>query len=444
MKNQGDQSKPLLQGQEVADEAILSAEKSLVRILRWIFLAVGMPVVVFTFAREVLARSLTILMGLELLVFLVASMLALVFRNRHPIERWIMPVTLVVASTMAVFNFGPTNGVGAMQLAALLLATFFGGWRAGAGALAIVSGGLFLAAYLTVNGSHTPATFAPQAIAVWVRLNLTEISIMVALISMVHVLTARWRSAVISRTNAIQERRKAQLEKEESLKALVAAQRLAALGQLAGGMAHDFKNTLSAIKAGAGALAGDLEMSEEERREMARIIQDAVDAAAGTLDQVKRFGSVPLDSEEAVLPDEALKKLVRLVKPLFPRDIEVHLECTPTPPVALNPGIFEQMVLNLMLNARDALGASGRIELGCRSEGADAQALLWVEDDGPGISKEHQSKVFDTFFTTKREEGTGLGLSMVRRAVQMGGGTISLQSHAKGGTRFEIRLPSRL
>ena len=125
----------------------------------------------------------------------------------------------------------------------------------------------------------------------------------------------------------------------------------------------------------------------------------------------------------------------------MPAAISLKTELRPCPTLPIAQGTLEQIVLNLVINARDAIEGVGEIRVGCR-EGPGGAAALWIADTGSGMDEETKTRLFEPFFTTKGpQEGTGLGLSMVQGFVTRTGGWIDVETKLGEGTRFTLRWP---
>ncbi|HZT46030.1 MAG TPA: ATP-binding protein [Gaiellaceae bacterium] len=223
-----------------------------------------------------------------------------------------------------------------------------------------------------------------------------------------------------------------QLEEE-----LRQAQKMEAVGQLAGGIAHDFNNVMAAVSGCADLLLDELG-EDDPRRARAQVISQSADRATDLTRQLLAF------SRRQVLRLEPLDlaDVVRRMRPLFerllPPSVGVEYDLRRGGVARIDGSQFEQVLLNLVLNARDALPGGGTIRISVRGVGETAE--LVVADDGIGIDDETRARIFDPFFTTK-PTGTGLGLSTVDGIVGQSGGTISVATTRGGGTAFTIHLP---
>jgi PAS domain S-box-containing protein len=220
--------------------------------------------------------------------------------------------------------------------------------------------------------------------------------------------------------------------------ALRQAQKMESLGILAGGVAHDFNNILTTVL---GVTALMKRTSDGEDRACLDMLETAARRGAEITGRLLAFARHRLESVEDIDLRDVLSEVVRLAEPSLPRDIHLALEL-PSASVCLpgDAGQLHQALLNMVLNARDALAEGGNIRIALAVEGPNA--IVTVEDDGLGMDEQTQLHLFEPFFTTKpMGAGTGLGLSIVYGVVQGHGGTISVRSSLGEGTVFAIRLP---
>ncbi|MCP5059215.1 MAG: response regulator [bacterium] len=238
----------------------------------------------------------------------------------------------------------------------------------------------------------------------------------------------------------IAERRRTEDQLERS-------QHLDALGRLAGGLAHDMNNMITAV-IGFTALAGDtLEQEHPARRDLEEI-STSCERATALLSQVLAFARRQVLVPTVIDLREAVERLVPMLDRLIGEQIDLQIVCSKEPiPVLVDPGQLEQVVVNLVANARDAIEATGHVSLEIRqlpeSPGFPyGAALLVVRDDGCGIDPNIQERIFEPFFTTKPSaEGTGIGLSSAFGTVTQSGGQIELESAPGEGTTVSVRLP---
>lgn len=221
------------------------------------------------------------------------------------------------------------------------------------------------------------------------------------------------------------------------------ADKLAALGQMAAGLAHEIRNPLNPIRGFAQLLLNDL--ADEEQRGYARIILEEVDILDRFVTDFLAFArEVKLNLAPVDLP-ELLDRAVALAqKDAVFQDIEVSLHCDrDLPAVLLDEARFRQALLNIVLNAAQAMQGKGRLELRVASPMRRGGPLnLSIADTGPGIDSETLSRIFDPFFTTK-ESGTGLGLAITHRIIEDHGGSVQVESQQGVGTTFHLQLPTQ-
>jgi PAS domain S-box-containing protein len=233
------------------------------------------------------------------------------------------------------------------------------------------------------------------------------------------------------------------------------AQRLEAIGRLAGGIAHDFNNILTVINGYAEILETRFTADDPESKFVANILEAGRRAAVLTR-QLLTYSRKQLVTHGPVNLNDLLRKLEPLLKPLMGENTELALELEPDLHlIEGSAGQFEQVIMNLAINACDAMPQGGRLTLGtcnCRVEAAGTPAgrltpgpyaKLIVADTGQGMSESVKSRMFEPFFTTKQVgEGTGLGLATVYATVEQARGHIAVESQPGAGTQIEILFPA--
>ena len=221
-----------------------------------------------------------------------------------------------------------------------------------------------------------------------------------------------------------------------------------AMGRLVGGVAHDFNNLLTGILLYCDLLIAGLEAGSPLQAYVEEIRRAGSDSA-GLIQQLLAVARPQAELAEALSWSEVVAGMRNLLTRLLGENVELVTELADTGPVAMNPTQMRQIILNLLLNARDAMPEGGRITLaGGRTSAPSLQspsgssAELAVTDTGCGMDAETRSHLFETFFTTKKlGQGHGLGMAMVERMVMEQGGTVEVESEAGQGTRVTVRLP---
>ncbi len=247
------------------------------------------------------------------------------------------------------------------------------------------------------------------------------------------------------------ERRAMEDALRESQEQLLHAQKMEALGRLAGGIAHDFNNLMMAISGYTELVLQDQRLSPTSREDVAQI-RRAVFRAAELTQQILAYSRRQMLQPVPVSLNLLLGEASGMLRRLMPENIELKLALDPkTPDVLVDPGHMLQVVMNLALNARDAMPNGGALGIrttvtdGAPESGNDAarRVQLVVSDTGTGIDPKVLPLIFDPFFTTKPQgEGSGLGLSTVFGIVKQSGGQIDVQSELNRGTTFTISLPA--
>jgi PAS domain S-box-containing protein len=233
------------------------------------------------------------------------------------------------------------------------------------------------------------------------------------------------------------------------------SQKLEAIGRLAGGVAHDFNNILMSIMGAADLLLMQLDPGDSAREEATEIKQ-AVDRGAGLTRQLLAFSRRQAVRPRMFALGDVVLGMNTMLRRLIGPEIEFEIICAPEPlMVVADSGQTEQVVMNLVVNARDAMPEGGRVTVRVEEVDVDEAAAvalvegktgryarLSVSDTGTGIDEQTRAKLFEPFFTTKEQgKGTGLGLSIVYGIVKQSGGHITVTSEPGKGATFLIYLP---
>jgi PAS domain S-box-containing protein len=226
---------------------------------------------------------------------------------------------------------------------------------------------------------------------------------------------------------------------------LLESQKLAALGVMARGIAHEIRTPLAISSSAAQFLAAD-DLAPEFRRECAEKVHSGIRKASTIIENLLRFAHPSADKSKTPLDIVVVVKeaLTLVANQARVQNIEIRTHFPPEPcPVLGIPSLLEQVFINLLLNAMNAIPNGGMVDV--FAEQADGKVSLRVTDTGAGISQEDLDKIFDPFFTRRPlGKGTGLGLSICYSIVDQHGGSISVESVSGNGSTFTVKLPSLL
>ena len=225
------------------------------------------------------------------------------------------------------------------------------------------------------------------------------------------------------------------------------AQKMEAIGRLAGGVAHDFNNILTILMGYCESLL-DLLPAEHPGESCAREIKNAAQRAAMLTRQLLAFSRQQVTQPVVLDANLVIRSMEGMIRRLVGEDLELVMGLSREPVlICADPHHLEQVIMNLVVNARDAMPMGGRIRIdtGLGTDAAPGIVELVVSDTGVGMTEETLSRIFEPFFTTKPPgQGTGLGLSTVYGIVEQSGGTIAVQSAPGKGSRFTVSFPRAL
>ena len=256
---------------------------------------------------------------------------------------------------------------------------------------------------------------------------------------------------IIGTATDITARKEAEEALQQSEERLRQAQKMEAVGRLAGGIAHDFNNLLTVIN-GYASLLLERKASGDVEHGLVEQIAEAGDRAAALTRQLLAFSRKQLVSAEVMNLNDVVGRMQKMLGRLIGENIHLTTQQAPNlRPIKADPGQIEQIILNLVINARDAMPDGGsltirtsNVEIGADADvPAGAYVLLAVTDTGCGMDEATRRQVFEPFFTTKSAgKGTGLGLATVQGIVKQSGGRITVHSTPGRGAAFEVCLPA--
>jgi nitrogen-specific signal transduction histidine kinase/CheY-like chemotaxis protein len=223
-----------------------------------------------------------------------------------------------------------------------------------------------------------------------------------------------------------------------------ASLRIESLGRLAGGIAHDFNNLLTIISGWSQLLLNRGQLDEAARSPVRQVLH-AAEQATHLTQQLLAFGRRQVLQPQALDLNTAVSQVVEMLRRLIEASISIRLELSGHPlPVKADPAQLPQVILNLALNARDAMthGGTLTIRTGLVERSGIPYACLAIADTGKGMDEATRQRIFEPFFTTKEQgRGTGLGLATVYGTVHQSGGAIEVESHPGEGSTFTVFLP---
>jgi signal transduction histidine kinase/CheY-like chemotaxis protein len=243
--------------------------------------------------------------------------------------------------------------------------------------------------------------------------------------------------------------------REQAEAALRQAQKMEAIGRLAGGVAHDFNNLLMVIRGQAALSQNNIGIGATVRHELGEIVK-AADRASSLTRKLLAFGRRQVLQPRVLDPNALVTQVAEILPPVLGEDVRVRMELDPElGRVRADSAQLEQVIMNLVFNARDAMPRGGQLTIAtanCQLDEAwvrthpgvspGSYVMLSVRDTGHGMDEETQSHIFEPFFTTKDpSKGTGLGLATVYGTVNQSGGCITVSSKLGYGTEFQIYLP---
>jgi signal transduction histidine kinase len=243
------------------------------------------------------------------------------------------------------------------------------------------------------------------------------------------------RDCLIVLRDISQRKLSAQLQRQ-----LQKSQKLEALGKLAGGVAHDFNNLLMAV----GGYAENLGRHDDPAvRDVARSLLGLRRRAAGLTEHLMAFAKKGMTQPRALELSRAVSESPRLLEQLMQPKITLRVDAPEPAFIHADPAQIEQVLLNLAINARDAMPGGGTLTISCQVLPETGRVELRVADTGHGMDEATRRSAFEPFFTTKpRAQGTGLGLALVHGIVEASGGTIRLESTPGRGTEFTLSWPA--
>jgi signal transduction histidine kinase/CheY-like chemotaxis protein len=305
---------------------------------------------------------------------------------------------------------------------------------------------LALTTFVTSGGAAFFALehFGATQRAVWLNGLTSMLSVVLPASIAGRMLVRALSSALEERSALVRELLEESRVRESTARALEAtrsqlthAQKLELIGQMAGGIAHDMNNALTAILGGASLL-------DEGAGEMREQIQEAAQHAAKLTQQLMVFSRRDTSQPRVIDLARTIAEQLKAVRRLLTSEIALSSELPSEPvPVLADPTQVLQVLLNLATNARDAMGTAGTLTIALRHDPARREAVVSVSDTGTGIPDLLLSQIFEPFFTTKPAgRGTGLGLANVQQLATAMGGSVAVETKLGHGTTFRLSIPT--
>jgi signal transduction histidine kinase len=236
---------------------------------------------------------------------------------------------------------------------------------------------------------------------------------------------------------------KQRLAAEEEREFAARQQQLRAAGRLAAQIAHQIKNPLGIINNAAYSLQKAIQGNKASGLQQVQIIREEVERSDRIITKLMGYAQLAEGKVEKLkITEELDRAIAEVFPPGAPPEVEIQTDYSlHLPPLFMQRGHLSEILVNLLQNAREAIGDRGVISINART-GPENSVMVSIRDDGPGIPKERLEKVFQPYFSTK-EKGTGLGLSIVRHNAEIYGGTVHVESELGKGTSFVVHLPTR-
>ncbi|MFT3924297.1 MAG: ATP-binding protein [Myxococcales bacterium] len=375
--------------------------------------------------------------------------------SRHA---WILVVFLMICSLVSYSQVGFLSGPTAGLLVAIMMAGLLLSFRAMIAVIAIAFLGISAVGWGIVSGllpAPTTSDISMLSGRVWIRTTITTFILIVLAVILVRRLVLELEGALARAEVQASERERANQERLRTQQRALEAQKLEALGTLAASVAHDFNNSLMIVQMWNDILERS-EVTPAQRREGSAAIAQAVDGAAALSRQLLMFARKEPRAPKRLSLAGTVNTFKRSLGKLLPSDIELVAQADGDTPIRADPLQIDQVLLNLSINARDAMPRGGRLELRARevqlTEDVSAvngllapgdYSVLEVTDSGTGMSSETVARVFEPFFTTKESgKGTGLGLATVMAVAEQSGARIRLETALGRGTSIGLWFPA--
>ncbi len=359
----------------------------------------------------------------------------LIVTGKRRVRHTVICLQMFAITSLTLLQVGPFVGVGFLMIASITITTILFGKRA---ALANYLGFCLVFGIVALR-SQFPGN-PPQwnlSPLIWARIGVSMTFVLGviswALFSMFEHLKTELETAnvIASREGELNK------QKERIVRHAMQVERLESLRILAGGVAHDFNNSLVVIRGGIDMLE---EVVPPEELELLEMMRESANTAAETARSLTTFSRQRRDKNETCFPSSVAKNMSRRARKLFDSDIQIEWELNETQAAQIGPAPFEEVLLQLLLNAKDSSPPGGSVKV--RIEPKHEKVQVEVSDSGAGIPEDIIDRIFEPFFTTKGEQATGLGLALVWSHMQRCGGDVHVTSEVGVGTTFTFSMPT--
>lgn len=429
-----------------ADGIFLSLQQRVLRGIRWISIG-GAPLLIVIWELHRRRSGADVWLPVTFQIVLLAG-LALQhgwFRRRSPrANGYFLMVWFGALASLSQLFSGPLTSNGIAWACTAMLGVFLVHARAGAAVVgAYCALGVLQAAAVHSGWLPGPRDLAPAGgLPTLIRVAVTGL-IPLVMCYFAFVLLCQSLAHTLARLFAERQRSETALEAQRAAEQTMRAnQHFEALGKLASGVAHDVNNALTTVQCSAELLQQGLAAGDE--RQLAEDIMHASRAAAQTTRQLLAFSRRAFCTPTPICPAREVEIVARLVARLLPANVRLNVQCSTNRRILADAGDLRQALLNLILNARDAMPHGGllAITVADHSESDAPHVIIQVADQGSGIPPEILPRIFEPFFTTKPTgRGTGLGLAMVRALAEEVGGTVTVKTSPPHGTIFSLVFP---
>lgn len=436
---------------DITPVSLAMIQADILKFGRYLLTFVGFPAFIINVTPALAEGNVSLFLWLQVVVFPFAVCAAWILRAA-PLraQALILSLPLLLVSILGLGQWGPSFGAGILQMAilSLLLVFFFSSIRAFLLlSFLVLAADALIAAGIVYGWLPAPDIRFLDSLdpANWQRVFLSSIAAVPITAFILGKVIQSLSQALKESHSRLERVKEEQAAKEEAQHALDRAQRMEIVGRMASGLSHDFNNTLTVIRG-----TSELIQMDPESEEVPDLAQNIIRSADNAADISRRL---LIFSRQGDISDvrpvdlgSVLQRLGKSLRRLLPADIEVNVLADATLPAKADPSQLDQAILNLSLNARDAMPKGGWLELSTEdrtmADGAPG-VLLRVRDSGIGMDEETLARATEPFFTTKDEgKGTGLGLAMVKKMVDLQGGTLRIDSSPGLGSCFDIILPA--